>query len=305
LGLCVGAVLALAILWRGPQWQVHLVRGLNSKDRFNLENEARKTLALILGGVFTLAGLSGGLQKLRLEHYERLKQESVQLERSGQFAERFTTGIEQLGAVDASGKERLEFRLGGIYTLERLANDSEKYYWPIMEVLCTYVRMNAPREPQEPTQEKQTSTQLQRPTTDIQAILTVLGRRSRQYERSGEHLNLSNTDVRGADLRGADLSEADLGRADLRGTDFSEALLSNANLQGALLESANLSGALLNGAYLARADLSDANLRGADFNGADLRQTQGLTQEQIDAAKGDSTMQLPSNKHMPESWKKK
>jgi hypothetical protein len=49
LGLCVGAVLALAILWRGPQWQVHLVRGLNSKDRFNLENEARKTLALILG----------------------------------------------------------------------------------------------------------------------------------------------------------------------------------------------------------------------------------------------------------------
>jgi len=39
---------------------------------------------------------------------------------------------------------QLELRLGGIYALERIAQESEKDYWPIMEVLTTYVREHAP-----------------------------------------------------------------------------------------------------------------------------------------------------------------
>src|SRR5208337_1011978 len=76
-----------------------------------------------------------------------------------------------------------------------------------------------PRETQESAQEDQASTP--HPTADIQAILTVLGRRDRKYEREGQVLNLTDTDIRGADLSGANLSRANLGDAKLSRADLS------------------------------------------------------------------------------------
>lgn len=78
-------------------------------------------------------------------------------------------------------------RLGGIYALESVANDSVRYHWPIMEVLCTYVRENAPRINEESANTKVAS----HPTADIQAIVTVLGRRNREHEQNDQRLNLS------------------------------------------------------------------------------------------------------------------
>ena len=66
--------------------------------------------------------------------------------------------------------------------------------------------------------------------------------------------------------QGADLSDANLRGANLRGAD-----LSGADLRGAYLRNADLSGANLRGAYLRNADLSGANLRGANLSGANLR----------------------------------
>jgi hypothetical protein len=53
--LAVVGLVALLILWKLPRWQVGRVRGLNSKERFDRVNEARKTLATILGGIVLLA----------------------------------------------------------------------------------------------------------------------------------------------------------------------------------------------------------------------------------------------------------
>ena len=46
-------------------------------------------------------------------------------------------------------EQEVKVRLGGIYALERIANQSERDYWPIMEVLTAYVRENTPYKPQE------------------------------------------------------------------------------------------------------------------------------------------------------------
>ena len=86
----------------------------------------------------------------------------------------------------------------------------------------------------------------------------------------GSRANLSN-----ADLRGANLSNADLFGADLRGANLSNANLRNANLRDAdlrcaNLRNANLFGANLRGANLSNADLFGANLRGANLSNADL-----------------------------------
>jgi len=151
-------------------------------------------------------------------------QEELRLNREGQITERFTRAIDQLG------NESLEIRLGGIYALERLARESEKDHWPIMEVLTAYVRQHASRRP-EPGQEgaedtaeekKEDSgdsreasepTEVPAPTPDIQAIMTVIRRRTDSLVHGEpEPLDLRETNLRGANLSGANLRGANLGR---------------------------------------------------------------------------------------------
>lgn len=198
-------------------------------------------------------------------------QKALIVSQEGQITDRFTKAIEQLGAVDSDGKKKLEVRLGGIYALARIANESERDHWPIMEVLCTYVRVYAPRKPcvsAEPTANDIQGIQTAGPIAeDIQAILTVLGGRDRKYEREDQCLDLSKTDIHGANLF----------RANLR----------FANLRDAELSLANLS----------RADFYHA-----DLSGANLSATNGLSESQLDAAIGDTDTQLGGIK-MPEYWR--
>jgi hypothetical protein len=168
--------------------------GLPPKICFDIENEARRTLAYIMGGILAIIGITLAYRRIRaLERQVLVAQE-------GQITERFTRAIEQLGS------DRMEVRLGGIYALERIANDSDKDFWPIMETLTAYVRERAPWNEalaaggEESSNEKsavQTKSR-PKPATDIQAILTVLGRR-KYYYKQGETEPL---DLRGTDLRG-------------------------------------------------------------------------------------------------------
>ena len=72
---------------------------------------------------------------------------------------------------------------------------------------------------------------------------------------------------------------ADLSRADLRGADLSDANLRSANLSRTDLRGANLSGAYLSDADLSRADLSGAYLSGKKVSA--LRVFTGLYRHQV------------------------
>src|SRR5215211_3058855 len=64
------------------------------------------------------------------------------------------------------------------------SRESEVDHWPIMEILATYVRQRAPRRLEEdggPAEESTTPTYDELPAPDIQAILTILRRRTRHY----------------------------------------------------------------------------------------------------------------------------
>lgn len=341
LGIALAAVFAVAILWKVPQWQVDKVSDLEPKDRFDCINEARKTLAQIIGGIAVLAGFYATVQNINLS------QKSFALAQQGQITDRFTKAIEQLGAVDSAGKRKLEVRLGGIYALARIAHESASDQLPIEQVLSAYVRDNAPTRPQRELNE---STRAGvppnvKPAPDIQAILTALGTSyvihvvmgtpatGSVVEPRAQVLNLSEADMRGVNLARANFSRTNFTRADftqaqLNETNFSKAYfsgavlsqadLSGADLSGADLLNANLIKAVLIGANLRDADLRDADLSGADISGADfkgaylnradisgadLTSAKNLTQQQIDSTKGDSDTALPSNLHMPEAWK--
>jgi uncharacterized protein YjbI with pentapeptide repeats len=101
----------------------------------------------------------------------------------------------------------------------------------------------------------------------------------------------------GAHLEGANLWGAHLERALLGGAHLQRAICIGANLEGA-----NLIWARLDGADLAFAHLEYANLIEAHLDGAQLWAAEGLTQAQIDQARGDAATTLPPGLTRPAHW---
>ena len=194
--LVVGTVVLLLLflfVWKVPKWQVANIP--DEKDRLATESGFRQTLVQIVGGAALLGGLYFTAQTLRTSQETlRVNQKTLETTQQGQITERFTKAIEQLG-----DKERLMVRLGGIYALERIARDSESDHWPVMEVLTAFVREQAPAKTilsdsaSGEGKTKETPQERKLPS-DIQAILTVLGRRTRTFGNGEKQpLDLSNT----------------------------------------------------------------------------------------------------------------
>ena len=265
---------AILLLYYYPIHEVSKFRITNSKDLADLENSYRVTLAQILGGV--AVGISLYYTHKRVSAAEK----SVSIAQKGQITERFTRAVDQLG------NRAPEIRLGGIYALERISTESEDHYWPIMEILTAYVRINSSVEVVENKKNTNLSMDVHVNEStnlpfDIQAVLTVLRRRKYAYNNGeSNRLNLSNTylngiDISGANFNGANLNKAKLHGAKLKGTKLSFAHLEGAELSEANLERADLFGAKLNGANLKKAkliwtNLQTANLRGVNLERADL-----------------------------------
>jgi uncharacterized protein YjbI with pentapeptide repeats len=103
-----------------------------------------------------------------------------------------------------------------------------------------------------------------------------LGRRSREFEQK----KLIVVDLSHTDLRGADLSELRLDGSIFVGADLDRANLAFADLSGATLTDANLVNP-----HLSKTNLSAARLDGANINWAYLKDAFNLTQQQIDVTK--------------------
>jgi hypothetical protein len=160
------AVLACVLII--PQWLVRWELGalaptLTAADKANAINDVRATPLQGIGGAVILLGAY-------------LTYRQLQTTREGQVTERFTRAIDQLG------HDELDVRLGGIYALERIANDSPDDRATIAEVLTAFVRGHAPWPPRLPGQYRakvpiQQVPELQVRAPDVHAALTVLARR--------------------------------------------------------------------------------------------------------------------------------
>jgi hypothetical protein len=122
ISVCV--CLVFLVLWQVPKYQVTFLwntKGVNAKDVFKTENDARATLAQILGGVAVLFGvyfawrnLTATTKNLELANKNfELATKDLELTKEGQVTDRFAKAIELLGAAD-DGEPKLELRLGGI-----------------------------------------------------------------------------------------------------------------------------------------------------------------------------------------------
>src|SRR6266508_446828 len=226
LGGLAALVVILACVLVIPQWLVHWQLGatassLSPADKAKAINDVRATLLQGIGGAVILLGAYFTYRQLQTGR------EQLQIAQQGQVTERFTRAIDQLGHAE------LDVRLGGIYALERIANDSPDDRTAIAEVLTAFVRGHAPWPPKLAGQHRAEAPiaqvpELQVRAPDVQAALTVLGRRQPLPRLRGR-----------LDLEATDLRKARLGDADLKGVS-----LSSANLQEALLDGVELQKAL-------------------------------------------------------------
>jgi hypothetical protein len=240
-------------------------------------------LLLIFGGVTAaVAAVAAWIALMR--HFAQ-----TEADRQRRITDTFSKAVEQLGS------EKMEVRVGGIYTLERLAGEAltgpqadqgsgADLYWTVMETLTAFVRerakwqeepeaarttMPAPSELWQSGPQHDARSLRLTPATDIAAVLTVIRRRS-EAGRAREHernwlFDLSAIDLRGANLIAAHLEYARLGLAHLELADLDWVRLEGADLFGAHLERA-----FLNGAHLEGTNLSDTHLEGAVLGGTHL-----------------------------------
>jgi hypothetical protein len=273
LGLAAVAALLWLGWWRFPKRQVDRLR-LSVRDpkaRADIEDNLRKTIGQLIAGFAVLIG--AGFAYLQFTQQQQTSQQQFiqqqQASRDLLISNQVAKGFEQLGS------DKVVVRLGGIYALEGVMNNSEQYHHPVLEALSAFVRDGT-----------RTETGDGPPAADIQAALTVIARRAAIGVGAPD---LANAHIPKAYLRGdfrlmggvfgADLNKPGLLGVNFRGTDLRGADLSGGNLRGADLTDANLSGAILASADLREADLLRTNLSGAtllfsaDLSGAQLFST--------------------------------
>jgi uncharacterized protein YjbI with pentapeptide repeats len=232
-GLKVLAALLLLwiAVWGWVWWPKRVAARLaldDPKARADVEDNFRKTVGQVLGGAVVLLG--AGLAYLQFSQQQRAAHDLL-------ISNQVSKGFEQMGS------EKVVVRLGGIYALEGVMNNSDQYYYrSVLKALTAFVREGA--------QAKDVPL-----PTDVQAALTAIGTRSIDRGIGIDLINLS-----GANLTRANLFLANLFHANLGGTNLRDADLRHADLGGADLTGADLTGARIDQKQLDEACGSDAAL---------------------------------------------
>lgn len=244
-------------------------QNLDPKDRSQAGITLIQTVATIIGGIAIFWNIV-------------LSRRQLAASKEQNITERFSVAVEQLG------HEQTAVRIGGIYSLERIAQDSPRDYWTVMEILAAFIRDRRnwiawEDLPEEPKIEK-----------DITPAIIVLGRCDRSRQPPNSPIYLQSCDFRRCafindNFPNTLFHKSHFGQANLSGSNFQGSSFRRSNLTNANLKNANFSDTNLTKAKLTEADVSHCNFQNADLSEADLRHAKGLTVEQIKSTKNWQT----------------
>jgi hypothetical protein len=223
-GLLTVVVLAFGPL---PERVLAHTIGLSAADRVKAEADVRASVLQAVAGTLLVVGAVTAWRQMLIARGQH------RLSRRTAITEAFAKAVEHLGDAGSSA-----IRLGGIYSLDRVAEDDPAEGRRVGEILSAFVRERAVATP---------------PDREVVAAVSVLVRRdwSGPIDLSGAALgalDLAGSSLAGAVLRATDLRGAQLRHARLRGADLRHADLRGADLQAADLREACLDGAKLSGA---------------------------------------------------------
>jgi hypothetical protein len=201
---------------------------LSTNDMIKAESDIRSSLLQAVGGVLLIVGALTAWRQMLIGRRQHL------LSRRVAVTEAFTKAVEQLGNTGSAA-----IRLGGLYSLDRVAGDDPSERTRVAEIIAAFIR--------------ESTTDSAGLSSDVLAALDILTRR-----KWPSGVDLADVKLPGVRLTVARLRNARLSRADLRGAALNEADLRSADLSNADLRNAHLSGA----------DLRDARLAGTRLSGA-------------------------------------
>ncbi len=263
IGLLVVLVVVFVVVMfsENPDWISNLLGvAQNGESKY----EALKFLGIGMGGV--LVALQALMSYKRAKAMEQTAEaqaddakaqaDAVSKTEQGQRQDRLKNAIEHLG------HEKDSVRLGGAYELFHLAEDTENLRQTVLDILCAHIRQTT-------GESKYREAHKSKPSEEIQSLLTLLFVQKHEAFK-GCHINLQESWLNGADIRGAHLEKAILTKAHLQGTILYQAHLQNANFRDAYLQGANLEIAYLQGAEFIQAQLQGAQLYRARMQGAEF-----------------------------------
>ncbi len=244
----------------------------------------------ILGGLVLLVSLIFTWWNLNLT--QQTASETLRVTQEGQVTDRFVRAVDQLG-----NKEKIELRLGAIYSLERISRTSEVDHWPIIELMCAFLRSDAPVSKKATAgaaaknpHRIETKTEGRE---DIQAAATMIGRRHSAAEPNA--LYLASVDFSNLHLEGVNFAGAILWSSSFEGAVLAGANLREARLTSASLRDANLTEAHLEDAILSATDMEGAILERAHLEGAYMTDASGVTFQRLESASIDERTKLPAS----------
>ena len=133
--------------------------------------------------------------------------------------------------ADMLGNDVMTTRMGGVYAIERLAQEHPReYHVQIMKLLCAFLRHQARDGGGEAKAERQES------LLDLDAAAQAIGECRRRLAEKGRLEGVEGDFY--PDLRDANLFGANLERANFSNANFSNANLDNADLSGAVFRQA-------------------------------------------------------------------
>lgn len=247
----VAFVLAGAIIWYFVP-ELIVSRDLGPKVPMSVRamalTSARQSVLLALGGVIAVAGVVATVLRLTFEH----ARSSLDVDEN--VTDRFSTAMTHLG------HESPAVQNGGIYALQRLAQDSPREVPVVAQVIAAFVRTCAA-----------VGGDRSEPERSALIMLATMG--FEDLDLTGARL--FDLQIPNASFRGARLVGADLHGCDLTGGDLEHARLDDANLRGAVLDDATLVDATLRNVQAEqlsakRAKFVQAHIAGSRFDGAHL-----------------------------------
>ena len=227
-------------------------------------------------------------QSKAAQEQAKIGNQQAQHDRDRIAGERFSDAAKLLAQKDAENKPAIDARIGGIYSLQTLANNRiAEYGVQVVKMLIAYIKQNAQLTAQPPLKENETPKEARALGEDVKTAFNVLqqllGARekdSAEWNEPSDGIKLSDRDLSfsGQDFSWLDLSASQVDGlhryiwswVNLQGAKLLWAHLQDAKLRETKLQGANLWGANLRGAYLVKAELQDANLSWAYLHGATL-----------------------------------